>query len=129
MRAAGRSRIVAALGLFAILLLACAPTISQLRAAAASRDHHSHASMLAGEEMPQHEGMRHRHEGTPPDDCWKKCGYCDFLTHAPAIGSVPYVAPISAASAPILAARALVPRAHTAYFPAARPRGPPSDLV
>jgi hypothetical protein len=96
-------------------LVACAPTIMRIHAvvAAASNTHH-------------HMAMQHGGAPSDPDDCWSKCGYCDFLTHAPAIGSVDYVAPqLAFGTANPVQAGLRVTTVHEAFSQAAQPRGPP----
>lgn len=99
-------------------LVAFAPTISRLRSLAAVDHGHMH-----------HMSMAHGHEGAgdPPDDCWSKCGYCDFLAHAPTMGSVEYLAPLVAFGKPILSrAELAIVAARVAFAQAAQPRGPPA---
>ena len=101
-------------------LIAFAPTISRLRSLAAG-DHATHM---------HHMGMAHGEQGAgdpKPDDCWSKCGYCDFLAHAPAIGGVDHVAPTFAfAKARLAGADSVIAAAPAAFAQAAQPRGPPA---
>jgi hypothetical protein len=135
LRNARLQRTCAWLGLAALVLLSIVPTFSQLRAAnvahavvasespAAARHHCDGA-------MP---GMAEHHDGAPcphhpGDDPWHKCGYCDFLTHAPAIGGFEFVARFATALPEIVAPSADARPFHAAYFLAARPRGPPVSV-
>ena len=137
-RNARLQRTCAWLGLAAIVLLSIVPTFSQLRATsdmpgaqiAAAGDaravarHHCDGAMPG---MPAHrDGAPCPHH--PGDDPWHKCGYCDFLTHAPAIGGFELVARFSTALPEIIAPSADARPVHAAYFLAARPRGPPASV-
>ena len=62
------------------------------------------------------------------DDPWHKCGYCDFLTHAPAIGGFELVARFSTAPPQLVAPRPDALPIRAAYVIAARPRGPPYSV-
>jgi hypothetical protein len=154
-RSAKTRRTLAWLGLFAIALIAIVPTFSQLLArpgvalAAAPRnglgDDHAATSGLhpehhAGADRGTHASPHgdtlttppgapclHDHGGKP-DDCWKKCGYCDFLTQTPSLGGFEYIAIFAAGYPPLPAARALTQRAHVLDVRAAQPRGPPVFL-
>jgi len=133
-------RTCAWLGLAAIVLLSIVPTFSQLLAA--SGEHGAAAAHVAAD---SHAAMRHHCDGAMPgmaiehhdgapcphhpgDDPWHKCGYCDFLTHAPAIGGFELVARFSTALPEIIAPSADARPVHAAYFLAARPRGPPASV-
>ena len=125
-------RTCAWLGLVAIVLLSIVPTFSQLRAAAApvAVEAHADAHHHCDGAMP---GMAEHHDGAPcphhpGDDPWHKCGYCDFLTHAPAIGGFAFVARFAIALPSIAASAADARPVHAAYFLAARPRGPPASV-
>lgn len=134
-----RSRIfqrrVAWLGLVAMLLVACAPTISQWRVstrapAPTPAMHHAmgaHDGAGASHAMHDHASIAgHGHAPAAPDDCWKACGYCDFFTQMPSVGGVshPPLEPIALPQPlpPVFVAARLAPR----FVIAARPRGPPS---
>jgi DUF2946 family protein len=137
LRNARLQRTCAWLGLVAIVLLSIVPTFSQLRSGSAAhdvsvvqiaRDSHASSAHHCDGAMP---GMAEHHDGAPcphhpGDDPWHKCGYCDFLTHAPAIGGFEFVARFSTALPEIVAPSAEARPVHAAYFLAARPRGPPS---
>jgi hypothetical protein len=141
LRNARLQRTCAWLGLAAIVLLSIVPTFSQLRAAGG--DHRAAAAPVAAD---SHASARHhcdgatpdgmaaeRHDGAPcphhpGDDPWHKCGYCDFLTHAPAIGGFEFVARFSTALPEIVAPTADARPVHAAYSLAARPRGPPASV-
>lgn len=154
-RSAKTRRILAWLGLFAIALIAIVPTFSQLLArpgmALAAASHHGsgndhatagglHLEHHAGADRDAHASQHgatlttpagapclHDHGGKP-DDCWKKCGYCDFLTQTPSLGGFEYVAVFAAGYPPPPAARAFTQRAHVLDVRAAQPRGPPVFL-
>jgi DUF2946 family protein len=135
-------RTCAWLGLVAIVLLSIVPTFSQL--AAAKGQHGAgaahavlagdpHASMaghcdgaMPGMAVEHRDGMPCPHH--PGDDPWHKCGYCDFLTHAPAIGGFEFVARFATALPEIVAPRADAQPVHSPYDLAARPRGPPRSV-
>lgn len=131
-RATKTRRYLAWMGLFAILLVALAPTVSQLHA---SSDGHlgsliGRAGLHAGHDMAAMGGepaSSHDHDksGKSPDDCWKKCGYCGFLTHSPLTGGFAYLAAFPAPIAVSIPDRSIPVRAHLAYDLAAQPRGPP----
>lgn len=127
------------MALLAILLIAIVPTISQLRAgsagprvvrdaptAPASAQHHAHGTAaVAPVEVPC---PQHDHGGKAPDDCWKKCGYCDFLAHAPLLVAVApsllaVVHPRVPSDSPTRQPR------YARYFEIAQARGPPNVLV
>jgi hypothetical protein len=122
-------RPVAFLALAAMLLVAVMPTVSQLRAAWGSTGA-SHGLMQHA--MTGHEDSSHGHcdrKHGNPDDCFKKCGYCDFLGHTPSLASVPYLAILLAPAVLRAAARVETPLRSVVRFNAAHPRGPPSVLV
>jgi hypothetical protein len=147
-RHARTHRPLARLALFAIGLLSIMPTISQLVAGMSGR-HDAAASMAMAMSMPM-ENMDHASAPTakaacadhhasaretdaapcppgaaPHEDHWHKCGYCDFLTHTPALQSFDFVVLFATLLPPVIATHALESSAHEAYFPAAQPRGPP----
>jgi hypothetical protein len=109
--------------LLAILLIAIAPTVSQfravLRANAVGAHHHLASSDSSGAPCAD------EHAGGLPDDCWKKCGYCDFLHHTPAAGGINYHATFAAIDLVLPVARCIAGTAHSSYAQAAQPRGPP----
>jgi hypothetical protein len=123
-------RPVAFLALVAMLLVAVMPTISQLRAASGGA-HASHAGVMqhamGGQEDSSHDHCDKNHG--KPDDCFRKCSYCDFLGHAPSLASVPYLAILLAPAVLRATARVETPLRSVAGFNAAHPRGPPSVLV
>lgn len=134
-RNARLQRTCAWLGLVAIVLLSVVPTFSQLRAAnvahaivadaahGAERRHCDGA--MPGMDMAEHrDGAPCPHH--PGDDTWHKCGYCDFLTHAPAVGGFEFVARFATSLPDIVAPSPDARPVHAAYSLAARPRGPPS---
>jgi hypothetical protein len=148
LRTARSNRLLAWTGLLAIVLLSIVPTISRVVAytsqplAAATRsladnataetghtckgDHRAgHADHDAPLSSNEHASAHCRHGDKPGEDCWHKCGYCDFLTHTPALGSFEFFAHFATALPPVLVPRTLAQSTHAAYFPAAQPRGPP----
>jgi hypothetical protein len=131
-RNARLQRTCAWLGLVAIVLLSIVPTFSQLRAGAArvAVESQTAAHHRCDNAMP---GMAEHHDGAPcpnhpGDDPWHKCGYCDFLTHAPALGGFEFVARFATALPEIVAPSADARAVHAAYFLAAHPRGPPASV-
>lgn len=117
-----RRRWPAWLAVVATLLLAFAPPLSQLLAARAASapagamaEHHHHAAAPSGGTVAP--GL--------DEDCLRKCGYCDFLAHAPLLeNSVPAMpAGVPAQVAPYLP-RITEPAA-APRFRLAQPRGPP----
>jgi|SRR5690348_6379973 len=123
-----RQRWSAWLAIFAMLLLALAPTVSQVLGAHAP--HHAHAGhAVAASAHADHAALASHLQPQADDDCagdcWRKCGYCDFLAHAPALATVAHaivVAPLRAA-APATRHRS-EPRV-VRPFSLAQPRGPP----
>jgi hypothetical protein len=113
------------------VLLSVMPTFAQLRGGAASAATESQASAhrhceraMRGTDAAEHrDGAPCPHH--PGDDAWHKCGYCDFLTHAPAIGGVEFVARFATALPEIVARSADARPARATASLAARPRGPP----
>jgi hypothetical protein len=146
LRTARSNRLLAWMGLLAIVLLSTVPTISRVVAytshpLAATRiladnqtaetghacegTHHSgHVDHDAPASI-EHASAHCRHGDNPGEDCWHKCGYCDFLTHTPALGSFEFFAHFATALPPVLVSRTLAQHAYATYFPAAQPRGPP----
>ena len=146
LRTARSNRLLAWMGLLAIVLLSIVPTISRVVAytsqpLAATRSladvttaetrHACNGNHLAshadhdGPPSNDHTSAHCRHGDNPGEDCWHKCSYCDFLTHTPALGSFEFFAHFATALPPVLLAQTLAQRSHAAYFPAAQPRGPP----
>lgn len=146
LRTARSNRLLAWMALLAIVLLSIVPTISRVVAyaslpsaatriladsATAETGHAcngNHRANHADDDEPasnEHSGAHCRHGDKPGEDCWHKCGYCDFLTHTPALGSFEFFAHFATALPPVLVPRTLAQRAHATYFPAAQPRGPP----
>lgn len=129
---------IAWMGLFAILLVALAPTVSQV---AASLRHAANANAVAmaeahaghaSHDVPSHatahadHGASHAGDhGTPPDDCWSACGYCDLFGHVPAL-ELPSGAGLVASALPAPAIES-VRRVFVDAVrrPLALPRGPP----
>jgi hypothetical protein len=123
-------RPVAFLALVAMLLVAFMPTVSQLRAAWGGA-HASHAGVMQ-HAMGGHEDSSHDHcdkDHVNPDDCFRKCSYCDFLGHTPSLASVPYLAILLAPAVLRATARTETPLRSFEHFNAAHPRGPPFVLV
>ena len=123
-----RQRCIAWMAVLAILLLSVVPTVSQIVLRHAP---HVHASMSAAE----HARMGHvpapggDHDPARDDDCWRKCGYCDFLAHTPALATIAFVPAFTGAVAP---APVDQPRAEPRFakpLRVAQPRGPPDVLA
>ncbi len=111
------------MAVLAIVLLSVVPTISQLVFARAP---HAHASMTAAEHA-QHLG--HASKGDRDDDCWRKCGYCDFLAHTPALATIAYLPAFTGAVAPMPLDRERAEPRYARPIRAAQPRGPPAVLA
>lgn len=123
-----RQRCIAWMAVLAILLLSIVPTISQILAGHAP---HVHASMTAAEHA--------RHMGHAPaggdqgrdrdDDCWRKCGYCDFLAHTPALATIAYLPAVAGAIAPAPINEERAEPRYAKPTRVAQPRGPPQVLA
>jgi len=111
------------LAILAMLLLALVPTASRVAGLHAPAHHHEAS-------QTPHQGHA-GHHGTPGGDvddggdCWSKCGYCDFLAHAPALGALAHPIVLHAVHPSIPAPPALRQPRLAVAFPAAQPRGPP----
>lgn len=121
-----RHRPIAWMALFAILLVALAPAVSQV---AANLRHggeqgHAHAEAMQADAHAGHGSHAEMHEA-PPEDCWSACGYCDLFNHVPAL-DLPGCGELVAADLPALA---IDPGYHVftdvAQRRSAQPRGPP----
>lgn len=113
-----------------MLLVAVMPTVSRLHAAWGGGPA-PHAGVMQ-HAMGGHEDPSHDHcarQGGNPDDCFKKCGYCDFLGHTPSLASVPYLAILFAPAVLRAPLHRESPLRSVARFNAAHPRGPPAVLV
>lgn len=119
-----RQRCIAWMAVLAVLLLSIVPTVSQLVAGHAP---HAHASMTAAEHA-RHFGHAAT-SGDRDDDCWRRCGYCDFLVHAPALATVAYVPAFNGAAAPLPPDGVRAEPRYAKPARAAQPRGPPAVLV
>jgi hypothetical protein len=118
-----RQRYIAWMAVVAVLLLSVVPTISQI---VLTRAQHAHASMTVAE----HTGhLGHMPTGDRDDECWRKCGYCDFLAHTPAIATIAYVPAFAGAAAPIPIDSSRAEPRYALPTRAAQPRGPPSILA
>jgi hypothetical protein len=107
----------------AVLLLSVVPTVSQI---VLTRAQHAHASMtIAGHA----EHLGHMPGGDRDDECWRKCGYCDFLAHTPAIATIAYVPAFAGAAEAIPINRSRAEPRFALPIRAAQPRGPPSILA
>jgi len=115
-----RRRALGWLAIFAMLLLAIVPTVSRVVGAHAPA--HQHVMAMAG-----HAGHAGHHAGANGDDgdCWSKCGYCDFLAHAPVLGALAHVVELQAARPSIPALPALRQTRFATSLLVAQPRGPP----
>ncbi|MGN6521058.1 MAG: DUF2946 family protein [Dokdonella sp.] len=116
-------RAVAWMGLVAILLLALVPTASRLASACTPLEQGAHA-----EHAHHHPGADAHEPSLPGEDCWSKCGYCDFLAHSPPIASAAYVAPL-VLPPPRVPTQPFIGLRSRAPFTAALPRGPPPFLA
>lgn len=124
------------LAIFAMLLLALAPTVSQWRGAHAPHDGHAAhvaASAPAGHAAASDHAGHVAHAALAQDasgddcagDCWRKCGYCDFLAHAPVLAAVALTIAVSPLPPAIPAPRHRRAPRHAERFSPAQPRGPP----
>lgn len=119
-----RQRCIAWMAVLAIVLLSVVPTVSQIVLRHAP---HVHASMTAAEHARH---MDHAATGGDrDDDCWRKCGYCDFLAHTPALATIAYGPAFTGAVAPTPLARECVEPRYAKPIRVAQPRGPPSVLA
>ena len=118
-----RQRYIAWMAVLAVLLLSFVPTISQVVLAHAP---HAHASMsVAG-----HAGhLGHMPNGDGDEECWRKCGYCDFLAHTPALATIAFVPAFTGAIAPMPVDRERAQVRFAKPLRTAQPRGPPSILA
>ncbi len=122
-----RQRCIAWMAVLAILLLSIVPTISQLVSGHAP---HVHASMTAAAHAHHASHASHAPAtGDPDDDCWRKCGYCDFLAHAPALATIAFVPAFAGAVAPAPVDQRRAEPRHAKPARAAQPRGPPALLA
>ena len=124
-----RQRCIAWMAVLAILLLSVVPTVSQIVLRHAP---HVHASMTAAEHA-RHMGHASA-TGTDQnrdrdDDCWQKCGYCDFLAHTPALATIAFVPALTGAVTPIPLARESAEPRYPKLIRVAQPRGPPAVLA
>ena len=121
-----RQRCIAWMAVLAILLLSVVPTVSQIVLRHAP---HVHASMTAAEHA-RHIGHAPAtgtdQSGNRDDDCWSKCGYCDFLAHTPALATIAFVPALTGAVAPIPPARQSAEPRYAKPIRVAQPRGPPA---
>ena len=124
-------RPLAWIALFAIALVSIVPSVQQLLAAraasapmAATADvaHAGHAMGAMQHGVGADDPCPH---GTPAGDPWHKCGYCDFLAHAPVLASVPLVAPIATPLPPVPLLAAPTRSFDATRRLVAQPRGPP----
>ena len=130
-RSLHRRRPTAWLALLAILLVALAPTVSQVAMGlrhGGHDSHHGHAHAAAATQATGHADhgahAAQAHDAAP-EDCWTACGYCDLFSHVPAL-ELPACAALVAADLPALAIESGY---RVATGPAqrrsAQPRGPP----
>lgn len=124
-----RQRCIAWMAVVAVLLLSIVPTISQIVSGHAP---HVHASMSAAAHA--------HHMGNMPsggidqgrdrdDDCWRKCGYCDFLAHTPALATIAFVPAFTGADAPAPIDQERAEPRYEKPIRVAQPRGPPHVLA
>jgi DUF2946 family protein len=116
-----RQRCIAWMAVLAIVLLSVVPTISQIVLRHAP---HVHESMAHAQHMGHAPAT-----GDRDDDCWRKCGYCDFLAHTPALATIAYLPAFTGNAIPApLASESAEPR-YAKPIRVAQPRGPPSVLA
>lgn len=123
-----RQRSSAWLAIFAMLLLALAPTVSQVLGAHAP--HHAHAGHAAAASAHADHAAHASHRQPQADDdcagdCWRKCGYCDFLAHAPALATVAHALVLVPLRPAAPATRDRIQPRLARPFSLAQPRGPP----
>ena len=117
-----RQRCIAWMAVLAILLLSVVPTISQVVFA-----HQPHAPMHASMAPAEHaRHLAHLHDSGDPDECWRKCSYCDFLAHTPALATIVYVPALTGAVAPVPPDREGARARYAKPILIAQPRGPPA---
>jgi hypothetical protein len=119
-----RQRWIAWMAVLAIVLLSVVPTVSQIVLRHAP---HVHASMSAAEHA-HHMGNMPM-DGDRDDDCWRKCGYCDFLAHTPALATIAFVPAFTGAVAPAPVDQQRAEPRYAKPLRVAQPRGPPSVLA
>ncbi|MBV6303912.1 DUF2946 domain-containing protein [Candidimonas humi] len=131
MISAHSKRFVAWLGIVAMLLLVCAPTVSRCLAAAQSLTlsicteaaQPGQAPVAINVSVDGHHDEQGKHSGSHALD---DCGYCTLMMHEAALPSVPPALPSMLLL--VLLALALPPmRRYTPIgaFPSGRPRAPP----
>jgi hypothetical protein len=125
-----RHRPIAWLALFAILLVALAPTVSQVAMSLRHGGHgahhgHAHAAAMQAAEHAGHGSHAAEAHDAAPGDCWTACGYCDLFNHVPAL-ELPACGDLVAADLPAVAIEA-GHRVATGIVQrrSAQPRGPP----
>ena len=116
-------RAVGWLAILAMLLLALMPTVS--RVVGLHEPAHRHEASQGA-----HAGHAGHHvmpgaDNDDGSDCWSKCGYCDFLAHAPALGALAHPVALQALHPSIQVPLTLRQPRLAIAFPAAQPRGPP----
>ena len=126
-----RQRCIAWMAVVAILLLSIVPTVSQIASLHGPHAGHTHQSMPAGHagqtaQAPKNQALKNADHD---DECWRKCGYCDFLAHSPALVALAYLPSLSPAPAPIPIDRERARPRYATPILAAQPRGPPSLLA
>lgn len=123
LKRARRNRPLRWLALAAISLLVCMPVVSQIRAAFVPHAHH-HGLAHSG-----HQEQAGSAIDPADDECWKKCGYCDFLIHTPAIAAVAYLPAFIGVTSPSPVAHSLLDSRFDEDIRVAQPRGPPEILA
>jgi hypothetical protein len=131
LRNARTHRPLAWIALFAIALASIVPSVQQLLAAYSTHDapamamdmaHADHAMGAMQHGVGADDPCTH---GSPASDPWHKCGYCDFLAHAPVLASVPIVALLAAPLPPVALVEAPTRSLDATRHLVAQPRGPP----
>jgi hypothetical protein len=116
-----RQRCIAWMAVLAILLLSVVPTISQIVFARAPHAH-MHASMTPAEHARH---LAHSHDSGDPDECWRTCGYCDFLAHTPALATIAHLPAFAGEIAPAPTDSERPQPRYAKPIRVAQPRGPP----
>lgn len=109
-----------------MLLLALAPTISQVLGAHAP--HHGRVEHVAAGHAGHAAHMVHAQLPADDDcagDCWRRCGYCDFFAHTPALAYVAQAILISPLRPAVPLTRHRIEPRIAQRFSSAQPRGPP----
>jgi hypothetical protein len=117
--------------MFAILLVALAPTVSQFAMSLRHDGHHAHehAASMQADEHAGHAPHAQEAQDAPPGDCWSACGYCELFSHVPAL-ELPPCGELVAVDLPAIAIDSdrRAP-ASVVQWRTAQPRGPPLQFA